>query len=157
MKRMLGLVSTISLLLAASGVGSTQYVFPAKGQSPEQQEKDEYECHQWAVGQTGYDPVKAASSTQTVTTTVDAGAAPGSGARGAVRGAAGGAIIANIAGGSGSTGAAAGAVIGGVRGRATSRQQAVVQEQVPATDPVRDAEYKKAKEACLVGKGYTVK
>ena len=157
MKRTSSLLFTVPLLLATSGIGAAQYVFPAKGQSPEQQEKDEYDCHQWAVGQTGYDPVKAASSTRTVTSTVDAGPAPGSGARGALRGAAGGAIIGNVAGGSGSKGAAAGAVIGGVRGRATSRQQAVVQEQVPATDPAKDAEYKKAREACLAGKGYTVK
>jgi hypothetical protein len=59
--------------------------------------------------------------------------------------------------GSGSKGALAGGVIGGVRGRATSRQQAVVQEQVSATDPAKNAEYNKAQEACLAGKGYTVK
>jgi len=59
--------------------------------------------------------------------------------------------------GSGSKGALAGGVIGGVRGRATSRQQAVVQEQVSATDPAKNAEYNKAREACLAGKGYTVK
>jgi hypothetical protein len=33
----------------------------------------------------------------------------------------------------------------------------VVQEQVSATDPAKNAEYNKAREACLAGKGYTVK
>jgi hypothetical protein len=33
-------------------------VYPAKGQSAEQQQKDEFACHQWAVQQTGYDPTK---------------------------------------------------------------------------------------------------
>lgn len=28
-------------------------IYPAKDQSPEQQKQDEYECHQWAVQQTG--------------------------------------------------------------------------------------------------------
>ena len=28
-------------------------IYPAKGQTAEQQQKDEYECHQWAVEQTG--------------------------------------------------------------------------------------------------------
>lgn len=34
-------------------------IYPAKGQSAEQQQKDEFECHQWAVQQTGYDPTRA--------------------------------------------------------------------------------------------------
>ena len=32
------------------------YVYPKQGQSTAQQEKDRYECHRWAVGQTGFDP-----------------------------------------------------------------------------------------------------
>ena len=32
------------------------YVYPEKGQSSELQAKDRYECHRWAVGQTGFDP-----------------------------------------------------------------------------------------------------
>jgi hypothetical protein len=31
-------------------------VYPAHGQSPEQLERDRYECHVWAVQQTGFDP-----------------------------------------------------------------------------------------------------
>ena len=34
------------------------FVYPRQGQSEEQQTKDRYECHSWAVGQTGYDPTK---------------------------------------------------------------------------------------------------
>lgn len=37
------------------------YVYPKKGQSPDQQAKDRYECHRWAVGQTGFDPSQPAS------------------------------------------------------------------------------------------------
>lgn len=32
------------------------YVYPKKGQSADQQAKDRYECHRWAVDQTGFDP-----------------------------------------------------------------------------------------------------
>lgn len=36
------------------------YVYPKKGQSAQQQAKDRYECHHWAVGQTGFDPSQPA-------------------------------------------------------------------------------------------------
>src|SRR5260370_34218937 len=36
--------------------GSDIYIYPAKGQSQAQQDKDRYECHAWAVQQTGVDP-----------------------------------------------------------------------------------------------------
>lgn len=32
------------------------YVYPRNGQSEEQQARDRYECHRWAVDQTGFDP-----------------------------------------------------------------------------------------------------
>jgi len=32
------------------------YVYPKEGQSAEQQAQDRYECHRWAVEQTGFDP-----------------------------------------------------------------------------------------------------
>ena len=31
-------------------------IYPARGQSQKQLDKDRYECHVWAVGQTGFDP-----------------------------------------------------------------------------------------------------
>ncbi|MEJ0038115.1 MAG: hypothetical protein WDO68_18890 [Gammaproteobacteria bacterium] len=46
-----------------SGSGSPQssdssslYIYPKNGQSEEQTSTDRYECHQWAAGQTGFDP-----------------------------------------------------------------------------------------------------
>lgn len=41
------------------------YVYPAKGQTTEQQSKDDYECFGWAKGQTGYDPMKPPSRMRT--------------------------------------------------------------------------------------------
>jgi hypothetical protein len=34
------------------------FIYPRKGQSEELQAKDRYECHRWAVSQTGYDPTQ---------------------------------------------------------------------------------------------------
>jgi hypothetical protein len=34
------------------------YAYPANGQSPDQQATDRYECHQYAVQQTGFDPAQ---------------------------------------------------------------------------------------------------
>src|SRR5258708_36969599 len=38
------------------------FVYPANGQSAEQTERDRYECHLWAVQQTGVDPSRADAS-----------------------------------------------------------------------------------------------
>jgi len=35
------------------------FVYPRNGQSPDQQSRDRYECHRWAVDQTGFDPTVA--------------------------------------------------------------------------------------------------
>ncbi len=36
--------------------------YPARGQSADQQARDRYECHSWAVGQSGFDPAAAQSA-----------------------------------------------------------------------------------------------
>jgi hypothetical protein len=43
-----------------SGAPGRLYVYPRQGQTPERQAEDEYECHRWAVSQTGFDPAPAA-------------------------------------------------------------------------------------------------
>jgi hypothetical protein len=119
------------------------YVYPQKGQSPEQQQKDEYECHQWAVQQTGWNPATAATPSQ---------GRDGSLVRGGARGAAVGAVAGAVAGDAGkgaAAGAAGGALIGGMkrRDRARSAQQAQAQGQEA---------YQRARTACLTGRGYSV-
>jgi hypothetical protein len=131
------------LLLGAVAVRSEVFVYPAKGQTPDQQGKDEYECSKWAKSQSGVDP-SAPPPPQV------AGQHAGGAARGAARGAAGGAAIGAIAGDAGK-GAAIGAVAGGVRGRrgSVANQQAAVKEE-------RNA-YDRAFMVCLDGRGYTTK
>src|SRR5450631_2697657 len=41
----------------AAGTGQS-YNYPKNGQTDEQQASDKYQCHQWAVSQSGYDPTR---------------------------------------------------------------------------------------------------
>lgn len=54
---------------AASNAAARTFVYPRMGQSAQQQATDEYECHRWAVSQSGFDPTAAATSTTVTTTT----------------------------------------------------------------------------------------
>src|SRR3954468_24338178 len=147
-------IAVLAALASAPAVAQ-QVIYPQKGQSAAQQQKDDAECSAWAKGQTGYDP---AQSTQY--------AAPppaqheGERARGAARGAAGGAVIGAIAGDAGK-GAAIGAVGGTMAGGARQRRkqedysQAAGQQQQAAAQKQQQSQ--RAYGACFEGKGYTVK
>lgn len=45
------------------------FVYPRLNQSPDTQASDEYECHRWAVTQSGFDPSAAATGSAYVTST----------------------------------------------------------------------------------------
>lgn len=56
------LLALILVALGATSVHAQQagaFAYPKAGQSEQQQSKDRYECHQWAVSQTGFDPSTA--------------------------------------------------------------------------------------------------
>ena len=79
------LVAIIVLTLFSGEAALAQeFLYPKKGQSQEQQDKDKYECHTWAVAQTGFDPMSASAAT--VVTPEVASAPPPSQKGGAVRG-----------------------------------------------------------------------
>lgn len=44
---------------ASVGTGYDVIAYPARGQTPDQQSRDRYECHGWAVSQSGFDPANA--------------------------------------------------------------------------------------------------
>lgn len=139
----------IWILIAAVGgavslANAQPYVYPAKGQSKEQQDRDQYECYQWAREQTGFDPSRPAQAT----------APPqGEAVRGAARGAAVGAVGGAIGGNAGK-GAAIGAGVGGAAGAIRRRQgQHAAQQQYAASR----SGYDRAFAACMSGRGYTVK
>ena len=148
--------ATIALAgcFVATTVAAQQIVYPAKGQSAQQQKKDEAECGQWATQNTGIDPSKpkqTASAPPPPTTAT--GTTPGAGARGAARGA----VVGGMMGDAGA-GAAAGAVAArGQSRRQNNAQQQQAAQQAQATQSSEMATYAKARGACLEGRGYTVK
>ena len=138
-------------------------VYPAKGQSADQQVIDERECYVWSQQQTGIDPMVAgpnADSAAAASAEKMDSATTGAAIGGAARGAAGGAIIGGITGDAGE-GAAVGAVAGAVSGRRAKKraekqaaQQGAAQAQGISAE--RMATFKKGMAACLNGRGYTV-
>src|SRR5579884_773866 len=107
------------------------YFYPAKGQSSEQQGRDKYECHTWAVQQSGFDP-SAPKVPPHLRVEMAAGPPPGTGvAAGAVTGAVVGAAVSRPweAGQGVLLGAAAGAVIGSV-----AESSAVAQARAQAAE-----------------------
>ena len=147
-----------ALLIAtifATGASAQQFIYPAKGQSPEQQKNDEAQCHTWAVGQSKYDPTKPPPPTAAAKPpTTATGTTPGAGARGAARGA----VVGEVVGGDAGAGAAAGAVA--ARGQSRRQNAAQSQQQQQAATQQQNAgmtAYQKARGACLEGRGYSVK
>jgi hypothetical protein len=163
---------------AAVGQSNDIYVYPAKGQSQAQQDRDRYECHAWAVKQTGFDPsrppAQAAMPAAPVPNTYPPNAYQPTqrhilrgGARGAALGAVGGAITGD-AGKGAAAGAAMGGLAGGFRRRDERRQQYAQQQYAQqqyaqqqaasrqSSQQTQRAAYHRAMASCLQGRGYTV-
>jgi hypothetical protein len=133
---------------------SKPIVYPAKGQSAQQQQRDDGECYSWAKSSTGVDPAVASTAPPPST-----GPAVGGGERvgGAARGAAGGAVIGAVAGDAGkgaAIGAVTGTMVGGHRARQNRRaQDANAQAQSQGAIDT----YYRAYGACMEGRGYTIR
>jgi hypothetical protein len=114
-KLALGFITLVTALMMIPPVFAQEpFIYPEKGQSNEQMEKDKYECYSWAKGQTGFDPMQVPTATT---------APPQQGGQqsSAVRGAAGGALVGVTAGaiaGDAGKGAAIGAAAESAAGRA---------------------------------------
>jgi len=122
-----------------------------RGQTAEQARRDRYECHNWAVEQTGETPVAAPPE----------GAGPSDEERArraetadrALTGAAIGAGVGGIAAGRNpGEGALAGAAVGAAIGAITGKQR----ERRAAEKEEAPSDYLRALTACLEGRGYTV-
>ena len=144
--------STLALSLALGTAGlvhaagtTSPAIYPAKGQSAKQQDKDKYQCYGWAREQTGFDPAQPATASAP-----PSGMPPGA----MVRGAAGGAAIAAISDHDPAGGAAAGALGAAVRGRMKERQAA---QQQQAAQAQQKAAYERAFKACMEGRGYVLR
>ena len=144
MKRVfVGITGAVAVGLLLCGSAVAQAVYPAQGQSPQQQQADMQACQGWAVQNSGANP----------------GAPPppsgptGQGVRGAARGAAVGAVAGGIGGDAGrgaAAGAAAGAMVGGMQRRQDRRNAQAAQANTSAA-------YNNALAACMQGRGYTVR
>jgi len=133
------------------------FIYPNKGQSAEQQEKDKYACYGWAKNNSGFDPMAPPT-----TTTAPPSSEKKSG--GVIRGGLGGAALGAIIGDSSKSakrGAVAGGLIGGVRQSSTNRQTEQKQQEWAQRESSNYANsrnnYNRAYAACLEGRGYTVK
>lgn len=144
----------VGTLLLATGPawGQQVFVYPQKGQNPQQQAQDTAECQAWATQQTGVNPMAGPAPVATTAPTT-------SPLKGAARGAAVGAVGGAIAGDAGkgaAIGAAGGAMIGGMRRRDQMEQQQAQQAQAQQVHSAQLDTYKRALATCLGAKGYSV-
>jgi hypothetical protein len=135
--------------MEASAQQSTLMIYPRSGQSSQQQQQDQYQCHIWAVQQSGYDP----ASPPAQSSGNDRSATRKETLRGGARGAAAGAAIGAIAGDAGK-GAAIGATAGGLKRRFQEKDS---QMQSAAASPPGLDNYNRAMTSCLEALGYSVK
>ena len=145
------------------------YFYPAEGRtiSAEQQDRDKYECHTWAVQKTGFDPSLPNVPPHQRVRVVAGGPPPGADvAAGAVTGAVVGAAVSNPwhAGKGAVLGAIAGAAIGGIadaeRTAETNRIEDAENSRHNAQAAAferRATDYRRAMSACLEGRGYSVR
>ncbi len=164
------LMILLSVMAPAAGAQDV-FMYPARGQSQQQQDRDRYECHSWAVAQTGFDPARASAAPAAPASPPPPQEAPRGGLlRGGARGAAVGAVGGAIGGDAGkgaAIGAATGALVGGIRRReqmerqaqqqrAYQQQQAAAQANQGSANAAQRNNYNRALTACLQGRGYTV-
>jgi hypothetical protein len=142
------------------------YVYPAQGQSPERTDRDRYECHNWAVKQSGFDPSQPHLAPHQRVQVVMGPPQGSNTMTGAIAGALVGAAVSRPR--NSGTGAAVGALTGALLGHASDRsreqQAARIQEihdrradNANARLEQQSNDYRRAISACLEGRGYTVK
>jgi Glycine-zipper domain len=138
-----GLMLIAATAMAVPCQAQNVITYPARGQSPAQQDQDRYACHTWATQQSGYNPSQPPAQPNPY------GPSPLRGAgRGAAIGAVGGAIGGD-AGKGAAIGAATGALIGGMR-----RRDQYMQQQSSGSQ--QQSLYDRAMATCMQGRGYTV-
>lgn len=168
MKRLIlfGVLFALICFLAGPSSAQDPVVYPAKGQSQEQTDRDKFECYTWAKQQTGFDPMATPQTSSPPPP--QSGASTGSGAvTGAVRGGLLGVGIGALAGGrkgagrGAAIGALGGGAIGGMRSHDQQQrdQQARQQweQQQAAEYSQKRSTYNRAFTACMEGRGYTVR
>ncbi|MEJ0006833.1 MAG: hypothetical protein WDM77_10840 [Steroidobacteraceae bacterium] len=144
----------------------TVYAYPQQGQTPQQADRDRYECSTWATQQSGFNP-SAPNVPPHERVQVVGGPAPGAGvAVGAVTGGILGAAVSNPR--NAGAGLLLGALLGGAIGagaeasadaqaQSAADSNANARMQAQAAQIERKAsDYRRALGACLEGRGYSV-
>jgi len=153
MLRIVVIVWLACLAFAAAVAAAEPEVYPAKGQTAEQQERDQFECHEWATKETGVDPVQLAEQKLAAPTpSTHDGEAAGSAAMGAARGATEGDDAAGAARGLG-----IGRMVHVLKAKRQLREQQSTTTQEGAEIHGQLDTYDRAYAACLTGRGYSVK
>lgn len=158
-------MSLMVLCLAVAGSAWAQelFVYPAKGQSRDQMDRDKFECQRFARDASGFDPMQRQTTTSPPPAQAE-GSVGGGVARGGLLGGLGGAAVGAIAGDAGkgaAVGAVGGGLIGGMRSsnqQTQERQQRQQWEQQQAAQSAANWDaFNRAYTACLEGRGYTVR
>ena len=160
MMRKILIAASLTIALQSTAMAGAVIVYPAGGQSAEQQRSDEGACMSWAKEQTGFDPTAPMEATSPPPDYDEPTASAG---RGALHGALGGLVVGAITGHPGrgaAIGAGTGAVVGDVRRRdQTERaddEQDAWEDQQAARYQESQNEFNRAYATCLQGHGYTV-
>ena len=155
---LIGLFAVVAVTTTATA--ADLFVYPAKGQSNEQMEKDKFECYSWARQSSGFDPMAPPTPSSAPPPRQ---AQQGGVGRGAARGALGGAAIGALTGNTKKglkVGAVGGGLVGGMRRNDQVRQEKHAQQQWEQQEVANYTNnrnnYNRAYSACLGGRGYTV-
>ena len=141
------------------------YFYPKEGQTTEQQSRDHYECYNWAVQQTGFDPSQSSIPPERRVKVVPM-PPPGHDITVlAITGAVLGALIAGPrhAGAGALIGAGSGAIAGAASDASRQQNAQQLEEAYVNRDQALDTRYevkasdfRRAMSACLEGRGYSV-
>jgi hypothetical protein len=137
-------------------------IFPARGQTPEQQKQDEAAAYDWASQQTRWDPyqAKAVLDQQEHSAAAASGAARGGAVRGAAGGALMGAAVGAIGGDAGrgaAMGSAAAGLTGGMRSRRAVKSAGGSADAAVSAYQQQFAVWNRNFMAAMEAKGYTVR
>jgi len=150
----LAVLAVVALLEGEAALANAPIIYPASGQSMQQQAADENQCRGWAQQQTGVSPYS--TPPEYYSSGYSSPSVVGTAARGAAVGAVGGAI-AGDAGKGAAIGAGVGATAGFMRKNQERRQQTQVNQQAQAQYQASLGNYNNAFGACMQGRGYVVK
>jgi hypothetical protein len=128
-------------------------VIPQRGQSADQARRDRYECHNWAVAQTGESPISAPARDHAEPSSEEKHAERVNRVlSGVMIGAGLGGLVSATQNEDPANGILAGAAVGAAIGAATGREKEP-KEQPKAAGP---SNYLRALTACMEGRGYSV-